>query len=61
MTKDHFIEATKALIVDRTKWVNMTLDRSKWVNKVMVLEKDPISKFTNGKLVAHSDQFIKTT
>ena len=25
----------------------------------MVLEKDPIAKFTNVKLVAHSDQFIK--
>ena len=39
MTEDHFIEATKALIVDRTKCVN----------KVMVLEKDPTAKFTNVK------------
>ena len=35
--------------------------RAKWVNKFMVLEKDPIAKFTNVKLVTHSDQFIKAT
>ena len=27
----------------------------------MVLEKDPIAKFTNVKLVTHSDQLIKAT
>ena len=37
------------------------MDRAKWVNKVMVLEKDPIAKLTNVKLVTHSDQFIKAT
>ena len=34
---------------------------AKWVNEVMVLEKDPIAKFTNVKLVTHSDQFINAT
>ena len=37
--KDQFIEATKALVVGGAKWVN----------EVMVLEKDPIAEFTNGK------------
>ena len=37
--KDQFVEATKALVVGGAKWVN----------EVMVLEKDPIAEFTNGK------------
>ena len=37
--KDQFIEAAKVLVVGGATWVN----------EVMVLERDPIAEFTNGK------------